>query len=233
MKGKPRKYFFTPEMDEEIKRLYLNEVGMKAVAYTGPVKKLAQKWGIPRWKVSVRARELGILPMQKKEPNWSPKELDILERNPHRTPSMIQKYLKKAGYHRTLQGIMLKKRRTHLTRSTMDGYTARSLAECFGIDAHSITRWIKKGWLKAMKRGTARKAQQGGDEYYIRDSSIRDFIIRYVAIIDFRKIDKYWLVDLLTEGKYGFGRIDGKMDMEESGDMDSQVLDIFSEAQTG
>jgi len=247
---KPRKYHFTPEMDRRIRDIYLNEVGIKATAYAGPVKALAQKFGMPRWAISNRARALGILPLQKKEPNWSKKEIGFLERNAHLTPVVLQKNLKRIGSHRTIQGITLKRKRLHLSRSSMDGYTAGSLAECFGIDVHSITRWIGKGWLKARKRGTARTPQQGGDEWYITDPWVRDFIIHYLAVIDIRKVDKYWLVDLLAGGYYGLESLERKevpekptcmaagrdIDSLEATDEDyapvcEEVLEIFEEAQ--
>ena len=84
-RGRRTKYFFSPEMDAEIRKLYLNEAGMKSLRYTGPVKQLAAKFKIPRWAVSRRATQLGILPVQKKEPNWCPREIAILEQS--QTPS--------------------------------------------------------------------------------------------------------------------------------------------------
>ncbi len=240
-----RKHLFSPEMDAEIRKLYLDEVGIKATAYAGPVKKLAAKFGMPRWAVSQRAGRLNILPMQKKEPDWSPKEIAILEQNAHLTPPSVQKHLKKAGFSRSIPGITVKRKRMHLSRSSMDGYTCRSLAECFGIDAHSVMRWIAKGRLKARRRGTARTPQQGGDEWYIIDLWARDFIIENISILDFRKIDKYWLVDLLAGGEIGLGPIaqgerriehraerieqSGEKDWDE-GEVDFEVLEIFKDA---
>ena len=193
-----RKYFFTPEMDEQIRRLYLIKVGIKAVAYQGPVRDLAKRFGMPRWRVSRRAVELGILPVQKKEPNWSDRELKILEMSAHLTLPKIQIHLEKAGFHRTQMGILLKRRRMRFLQN-LNGQSARSVARCFGIDDHTIIRWIGKGWLKAKRRGTNRTEAQRGDHWYIKDRWIRDFIIDNVAVIDMRKVDKYWLVDLLAE----------------------------------
>jgi len=198
---KQRRWIFTPEMDAEISTLYQERVrmGWKKDRYKGPVKKLAEKFGMPRWRVSSRARKLGVIPVQKKEPVWSETELWILNQCAHRSPAVIQKYLKRAGHQRTQLGINLKMKRLHLSRATMNGYTSRSLAGLFGIDDHGVMRWIKKGWLTAQKRGTARTEAQGGDEWFIRPEWVKEFIIKNVAVIDFRKVDKYWVVEMLTE----------------------------------
>jgi len=192
-----RKYFFSSEMDEEIRRLYQAEVGIKSVAYQGPVRDLALKFGMPRYAVSKRAVKLGVLPIQKKEPDWSDKEIKILEHAAQYTLPVIQRKLKAAGYRRSQMGILLKRKRMRFLNN-LNGHSVRSIATCFGIDDHSVTRWIEKGWLRAKKRGTNRTARQGGDHWYIKDKWIRDFIIDSVSVIDIRKVDKYWLVDLLA-----------------------------------
>lgn len=196
-----KKYNFTAEMDDRIRRMYLNDVGMRSVAYKGYVRDLASEYGMPRWRVSKRAVELGILPIQQKEPVWNDKELSILERNAHKTPANIQIHLRGAGFHRSQQGIYLKRRRMRFLKN-LQGQSCRSVAQCFGVDDHVVTRWIKKGWLKAKKRGTERTEAQGGDHWFIKNKWIRDFIIDSVAVIDMRKVDKYWLIDLLTVKDY-------------------------------
>lgn len=196
-----KKYNFTSEMDGRIRLLYLNDVGMRSVAYKGYVRDLAADFGMPRWRVSRRAAELGIVPVQKKEPVWSEKELKILERNSYKTPVNIQIHLRIAGFHRSQMGILLKRKRMRFLKN-LNGQSSRSVALCFGVDDHVITGWIKKGWLKAKKRGTERTEAQGGDHWFIKNKWIREFIKESVAVIDIRKVDKYWLVDLLTVKDY-------------------------------
>jgi hypothetical protein len=67
-----------------------------------------------------------------------------------------------------------------------------------GIDAKGVTRLIKLGKIKADRRGTDRTEQQGGDAYYIQTWNIRQYVIDYIGEIDLRKVDKYWLVDILS-----------------------------------
>ena len=204
--GKRKKYFFTPEMDAEIREVYQKAVYMPGFHKTAPVKRLAQRLKIPRWTVSKRAGQLGVRRIIKKEPNWCEQELKILSRQAYKHPEVIQRHLKKAGYYRSVQGIVLKRKRMYLLQG-LEFETAHSLADCLGIDGHAVVKYIQKGLLKAKRRGTKRTWRQGGDHYLIKPTNIRKFVIKNVSILDFRKIDKFWLVDLLAGGDLGLGPI--------------------------
>lgn len=188
-----KKYSFTPKMDELIRRVY-REGGTGR----GQVRDLAMKIHLPRWKVSRRAREIGAYEPRIKEPEWSQGELLILERNAHRQPEVIQRRLKEKGFRRSATGIILKRRRMRFLRN-LDGYSASQVAEGFGVGCvKTVTRWIHLGLLKAGKRETLRTEQQGGDIFYIKDKYIREFIIHNIGLIDIRKVDKFWFVDILA-----------------------------------
>ena len=101
------------------------------------------------------------------------------------------------GFDRSLVGIVLKRKRMRFLQN-LDGQSAQSLAMCLGEDIHFILRHIKLGNLKAMRRDMNRTPQQGGNYFLIKDKNAREFIINNIHIIDFRKADKYWLVDILT-----------------------------------
>lgn len=203
--GGSRKYILPPDADELIRRAYHEDVGMESCAQGNhPVRDLAKKLGVPRWKISRRAIHLGLIVKKKKEPPWSEEELKILERQARFSPETIQRKLKERGYVRSVTSILLKRKRMKFLQN-LNGQTANSLSLCFGVDKKTITRWIKQGLLNAQKRGSRRTEVQGGDMYYIKDRWVRDFIIDYVDVIDIRKIDKYWLVDLLAGGQNGTG----------------------------
>ena len=111
---------------------------------------------------------------------------------------------------------------------------ATSLAECLGIDAHGVTRYIQKGWLKARHRGTRRTKKQGGDQWLIKEKDIRTFIIESVSILDFRKIDKFWLVEILVGDDNGLGPLmkQNHPERDESTEsIESEIAEIFKEAQ--
>lgn len=152
---------------------------------------------MPSWAVQRRAKEIEAYETKIKEPKWSEEELRILERNAHKQPEAIRRHLKKCGFNRTYTGIFLKRKRLRLLKN-LEGYSATNLAECFGIDPHGVTSWISKGYLKAKRRGTARTKTQGGDSWWIKEKDIKKFIIESIGLIDIRKVDKFWFVDMLT-----------------------------------
>ncbi|HEX9972270.1 MAG TPA: hypothetical protein VGD14_09385 [bacterium] len=164
---------------------------------SGEIADLADRLKLPRWKVTRHAIRHGWIQKQKKEPIWSNRELEILERWEHITPERIQLRLKAAGFTRSACGIVLKRKRLRLLGNLL-GQSAHSLAECFGVDVHFVMRAIKDGRLKAKKRGTARTEHQGGDIWFIKDHSIREYILENVNEIDLRKVDKYWFVDIVA-----------------------------------
>ena len=88
-----------------------------------------------------------------------------------------------------------------MRRRLKKGYSGRKVAEGFGIDSHSVCvlKWIQDRLLKAKKRGTKRTELhgEGGDIYYIKDKDIRQFIIENIEIIDLRKVDKFWFIDVM------------------------------------
>jgi hypothetical protein len=195
-KSKPRKYIFTPVQDEMIRRLYREKYDPRE----GRVKALAESFHMPRYAVSHRALELGVTEHRIKEPKWSAPELHILELNALRTPKTIQKRLKLSGFNRGINGIMLKRKRMRY-REQQDKCSCRAIAKLFGVDSSTVAdHWIRKGFLKAERKGTTRTPQQGGDEWFIKEKDVRQFIVENIGIIDIRKVDKFWLVDILAGG---------------------------------
>lgn len=183
-------------MDDEIRRVYQDGIGMRFKRNTGYLKKLSERMGFPGWVISQRATEIGALPTQRREPRWTQEEVDILQQFAHLSLHAIQVRIKKAGYRRTHQGIRIKRTQMRFLQN-LDGHSATAVARCFGVTPKTVQRWISVGWLKATRRESVRPVEQGA-LYYIEDEWIREFIIDSVSVIDFRKLDKYWLVDLLA-----------------------------------
>jgi transposase len=188
---------FTPEQDAEIAAVYREQANTRKDQ--APVRALAKKMGLPRWKVSKRAQKLGLVSVNRYSPErvWTEAEMEILKAHAGVSYERIQVKLRAAGFVRGQAAIQLKIKRT-IGYKPREGYTARSLAKLFGIDDHSITAWIEKGLLKAEHRGRRRTAAQGGDQWLLQEEDVRSFVIKHVEVVDFRKLDKFWLVELLT-----------------------------------
>lgn len=78
------------------------------------------------------------------------------------------------------------------------GYSAKGLAELLGVDATTVLRWIRQGFLKA--------TQEGGQEQHcaffrIQPKHLYLFLVDYVHYWEPAKADKYWLMDIL--GAFG------------------------------
>lgn len=190
---KPLKYIFTDAIDATICRVYREGVNK------GQVKVLAKVLGMPRWRISRRAMEIGAYVPLKKEPIWNDKELSILQKNAHRHVSFISRRLKKAGYHRSEAGIILKRKRLRLA-SNLGGMSARQVADFFGVDVHWVIKHINDGLLYAERRGTARTVKQGGDYWFIKEYALRQFIIKNPGLIDVRRVEKFYFIELLVNG---------------------------------
>ena len=191
---KPVLFPITPEIHDAIVRVYRRDTG------NGQVAALALRLGYPRWKITRYAIHAGLIAKQKKEPNWSEREIHILELNAHRCPEIIQRKLKVAGFIRSVTGIVLKRKRERFL-ANLDGMTSRQVALGMGVDEHFVTRAIHAGRLKAKRRGTLRTEKQGGDIWYIKEKDIRDYILNWLNEIDIRKVNKYWFCDLLANIK--------------------------------
>jgi hypothetical protein len=180
-------------IDGMIRRTYQNNPDRNAI------KNLARTIDRSRQWIRTRAIKLGIAVPRFKEPPWDAAENEIVLEAAHLDPVTLQRRLAKAGFQRTQVAIVGQITRQGVTREDPDHYTANGLAKLFGIDVHVVTGWIDKGWLYAQRRGTARVAEQGGDQWWIHRRSVRKFVADSVQVIDFRKVDKVWLVELMTD----------------------------------
>lgn len=186
------KWPITPQLHEQIRELYQNEVGMSKRA---AVREFAAQVGYPAWKIIRYAMHHGWAHKRKAQPVWTEKELQILRYYAYLSPPAIRRHLQEHGFSRTEASIAMKRKRLRLTVRNLPGRSARQVAELFGVEAHTVARWISLGWLRAQKRQVC----QHGDYYYIEDEWVRDFVVRHVDEIDLRKItDLYWFVHVLA-----------------------------------
>jgi hypothetical protein len=182
-------------------------------AYSSPryarkaIQEAAAQLGWPKHHIYREALRLGVIQAREKEPPWTDREMELLEKWQHMDAKVIAKKMRAEGYARTPIAIVLRRRRflqVRVQEARQDAglYTSRQLGLCFGIDSKGVVRWIEKGWLKGRRAGTNRTAIQGGDHWEIREKDVRRFVIDYIAHVDVRKVDKFWLVDLLVGDRH-------------------------------
>ena len=197
--GTKSKYKFTTEVDAKICAAYAGSIGMSRLP---ALQVLSREIGVPSWAIRRRALALGasvaqLFPKGRKPCAWSDEEKRIVTESAALSLEIIGGKLRKAGYARSKNAIKVFIARS-IGRKPKIGYSATALAARLGVDSHSVTRWIRQKLLKAQAAGTVRKPQQGGDAYLVSPADAREFCIRYVALLDFRKVDKFWLVELLA-----------------------------------
>ncbi len=189
-----RKYIPTLTIDTVIRKAYRKQRQGDRLA----LKTASRQLGWSHDAVCKRGAELGVT--RAKERLWTPAEEELLERFGHLSPSGIRRSLAAAGSSRSIAAIQIKLTRTRI-KQNLNGYSANGLADALGVDVHKILLWIRRGSLKAERRGTARTESQGGDTWWISDRAVRRFILRTPEEIDLACVEKIWFLDLLTGGK--------------------------------
>jgi len=162
------------------------------------IKSISGKLGWPAYAVSKRAAELGLVRV--KERAWSPEEERIIFRFGHLPYSGMQRKLAGAGFERSRAAIAVKATRLRI-KSNLEGYSATALATAFGVDSHKVLLWIGRGLLEASRRGTCRRPEQGGDTWWISRDQVKRFVMRCPEEIDLARVEKFWFLDLITDGK--------------------------------
>ena len=190
-----RKYWPSEALDARIRQAY-------DARYRGndrrAILRLAVACDWPKWRVVRRAAELGLSRI--KEPPWNEAELALLEEWKFLTAEAIARKFRQAELARTATAIKLKLKRLDLDRRA-GVYSATALAAALGVDGHKIVAWIRARLLAAEPRGSARRPEQGGDSWLIREADVRAFIFAHAEEIDLAKVSKWWFLSLLTEGR--------------------------------
>jgi hypothetical protein len=163
------------------------------------VTEIARRLGVDRWVISQRCLRLGLTRTRKKEPQWTPAEDELMKHVPLHDPRKCAEIFRAHGFSRTPTAIMVRAKRINLSRRNKDaGYSARAAALILGLDNKTVSEYCLKGVIKSSRRKTNRLPQQGGDPHSIAPGDLRQFVIDNLELIDFRKVDKFALVDLLV-----------------------------------
>lgn len=187
---------FTPEMEARIVELYTPPY------VRGAITAQARDWGCSTDNIYHRARGLGLTPIVQRDKclRWTPDEIRRLRQMPTLTHLEASHALEKVGYSRTPESITNFRFRDgwrfRIERDDMTvGYSAKGLAELLGVDGATVLRWIRQGLLKATKEGGQEKHCAF---YRIQPKHLYLFLVNHVHYWNPAKVDKYWLVDVLS-----------------------------------
>jgi len=189
-----RRHIPTPIIDAAVRDAYRKQRQGSRTALTA----VARQIGWSRNAVCKRGAELGIT--RTKERPWTLAEQDVLEQFGHLAPSGIQRKLAAKGFQRSIAAIQIKLNRNRI-KQNLNGYSANSLGDALGVNVHKILVWIRRGSLKAERRGTDRRECQGGDTWWITDRAVRRFVLHMPEEIDLGRVEKIWFLDVITGGK--------------------------------
>lgn len=150
---------------------------------------------VPNWRLHRWAIEMGLALPRRKQPAWTDVEIHYLEK--HMATDSLAAIAAHLG--RTKTSVQVKAKRIGVNKQGAE-YTLRGLCASLGCDHHKVERWLAKGWLHGVRRGSERTEANGGDMWLFTHANIRRFVTEYPEEIDPRRVDWLWIVDLLTGG---------------------------------
>ena len=195
-RGAKRLYHHTPETDALIRDAY---VKLRNFGNRRALPALRGKLGWPKHVINKRGRELGLARV--KEKPWTSEEKALLDKWAHLSLPRIRLKLRRAGFDRSETGIKLKMRRMLITKDTLDYCSPTKIALAMGIDGHKVMSWIRRGWLHAETKGTARTEQQGGDAHLVHLNELRHFLLNHPDEYELGPIEKFWFLDVVSGGR--------------------------------
>jgi hypothetical protein len=185
-------------MDAAVRAIYAQRQITLTDRLSG-MSELAARLGLPEWRLKKRAAELGVSRI--KEKGWTEAEVRLLKRWSHLTPGHIAKKFREAGFKRTVVAVTLQRNRMKLKMNSSGFYSANAVANGLGVDGHRVTNWIIQGALKAQRKGTKRKADQGSDHYLIARADLRAFIFANPDAFVLGKVDQLWFLHVVSNGE--------------------------------
>jgi hypothetical protein len=160
----------------------------------GVPKTIASQWGWPDWVVKKKAAELGLTAAARYAENhraWTAAEEALLRKHlGSRTPLWIAKKL-----GRSTTAVVMKVKHLNLSYALREGYTERRLMECFGVDHHTITRWIDAGKLRRRER-----PYSGRRALCLTNVDVLEFIQNHPDAFELSRVDQTWFMDLILGG---------------------------------
>jgi len=201
--ARQRKFPDSPEIDEVLRTAYRQSREYTSCDSSRPrgltLKEIALRFGRTRAYLRRRAEELNLTRRRiKRCPKWTEEEQRILERSAHLSCQVIQKRLGKEGYERTIGAIRDRITLHHLRQGT-PYYRQEELSRLLGVSAQAVRRWMREGLIRCQRMQTASPT----DPLLVHRNEIRRFIQRNPMAVDLKRVDQFWFLDLVFDGKIG------------------------------
>ena len=159
---------------------------------------IAKEAGFNKRTLYNRASELGFTNKSfVKWVHWSDKEKKIVEASRTMSDRSISKKLMESGYKRTDSQIMSYRRKHKIVWNTGDKLSSVQVAGGLGVHHTTVYNWIKNGKLKGGKIGLTLFAET--KPFLIKPKDLKLFLTKHIDIINLKSVDKYFLVNILTD----------------------------------
>jgi hypothetical protein len=178
-KRRPKKYPFTPEMDDYLRRVYADN-SVNKHALTEAITAFAQRYRLPRHQVSHRAGRLGITFDTRRK--WTPEEIQTLrELSGVKCVKAIAKRLRRADHF-----VSAMMDRLRISYAVTEGYNRREVCQMMGVSPTTVIQWVRSGLLK-VNRETDR----------ITEVSLSKFIRNHPDKYSLKRVDEAWFKGMI------------------------------------
>lgn len=154
------------------------------------LRKLKVRWG--EQKVTKRAIALGLTAARRNSLFWTEAEDNFLAENAHLSPPEVHAKFNKQFSGRTLSAIVARVNRLGGARAVRAkaGFSLTELESHLHLSRCTLKHLASSGILAA--------SRPTGRDWFFRKSDVKTFISLHPDHLDWTRIDKFWVIELLT-----------------------------------
>lgn len=186
---------WTPELDARLRAVY-------TAGRRGELKRLALDTGIPHNTLCNRALgNLGLRARRQRPqpPAWTPAEEAIVIEWGHLPCGALLARLAAAGFRRSAAAVHSKRNALRRAGAWIGAdpldYSVADIAAGLGCSPETVSRWIRRGDLKAKPLLPESAA---GKYYRVPRAALRRFCVAHAAAVARAQPDLIWLIDLIA-----------------------------------
>lgn len=180
------KHHWNRDIDDAIRKLYTSTPKRGAVA------KFARGIGYPATQISLRALALGVRSTSRPETPWTQPEIALLREHHWRSLITIQRYLRAAGFKRSMASIAAARRARIEARHEQSHFTPWTLARLCGVHVGTVQSWLEVDELPCVARRRGEGPPQPGEDRVIPLVAFRAWLAEHPHRLDLRKVDQAW-----------------------------------------